>query len=245
LDLSQYNDKQKEAITFDNGNLMILAGAGTGKTKVLTGRVLYLIEEKKKSPREIMGITFSTMAANQMKDRLSMTIPRESLIWVRTFHSMCLMILRDFAPVEWRPSGIVSGLVRTEYVLEALKVCGFNENQYQVQAVLGFIDEIKTSDNPENKLALSDKNMTAIYQAYVAQLEFLRLVDFPDLIHRTRLLFEQVPAVGREVKRNLKYILVDEFQDLDPAQYSLVQTLAGKEIPLTVVGDDDVRHEVI
>lgn len=239
MDLSEYNDKQKDAVTYDQGNLMILAGAGTGKTKVLTGRMSYLVEEKKVNPREIMGITFSTMAANQMKDRLCVTIPRESLIWVRTVHSMCLMILREFAPVEWRPSGIVSGKVRSEYALEALKACGFSENQFQAPAVLGFIDQIKTSDDPEKRLGFSDKNMVSVYQAYAAQLDFLRLVDFPDLIHRTRALFEQVPAVSREVKRNLKYILVDEFQDLDPAQFSLVQTLAGKEIPLTVVGDDD------
>jgi superfamily I DNA/RNA helicase len=239
MDLSEYNDKQKEAITYDHGNLMILAGAGTGKTKVLTGRMSYLVEEKKVNPREIMGITFSTMAANQMKDRLSVTIPRESLIWVRTIHSMSLMILREFAPVEWKPSGIVSGKVRSEYALEALKSCGFSENQFQIPAILGFIDQVKTSEDPEKKLAYSDKNMVSVYQAYVAQLDFLRLVDFPDLIHRSRALFEQVPAVSREVKRNLKYILVDEFQDLDPAQYSLVKTLAGKEIPLTVVGDDD------
>lgn len=239
MDLSEFNDKQKEAITYDQGNLMILAGAGTGKTKVLTGRMSYLVEDKKVNPREIMGITFSTMAANQMKDRLCVTIPRESLIWVRTIHSMCLMILREFAPADWRPSGIVSGKVRSEYALEALKTCGFSENQFQVPAILAFIDQIKTSDDPEKRLGFSDKNMVSVYQAYAAQLEFLRLVDFPDLIHRTRALFEQVPAVSREVKRNLKYILVDEFQDLDPAQYSLVQTLAGKEIPLTVVGDDD------
>lgn len=239
MDLSVYNEKQTEAIIYDQGNLMILAGAGAGKTKVLTGRISYLIEEKNVNPREVMAITFSTMAANQMKDRLSVTIPRESLIWVRTIHSMCLMVLREFAPAEWKPSGIVSGKVRAEYVLEALKTCGFSENQYQVATILPFIDSIKTALDPDRQLAISDKRLVAIYKAYTGHLEYLKLVDFPDLVHRTRLLFEQVPEVSKEVKRNLEYVLVDEFQDLDPAQYALVQVLAGKEIPLTVVGDDD------
>lgn len=238
MQLSEFNAKQRECITYSGGPLMIIAGAGTGKTKLLTGRMAYRILEEEYRPQEIVAITYTNMAAGQMRDRMCQWVAPESLIWVRTFHSLCYRILKE-APPEWQINGVASGKIRLEYVTAALLETGLKEIQYPPAQVLSWIDQIKKEIDPESRLPLADRNMAAVYRTYQAKLKQTRMADFSDLIHLTYQMFGEMPDLLSEFQKKIREILVDEFQDLDPVQFALLKRLSGSRIPVIVVGDDD------
>ena len=242
------NPMQREAVLCTEGPLLVLAGAGSGKTRVLTHRVAYLIEEKKVAPWNIMAITFTNKAAGEMRDRVDRLVTQGAeAVWVSTFHSSCVRILRrhisylgfdtDFTIYDTDDQKTLM-----KQVFKTLKV---DPKQYKERAVLGHIssakDRLITPDQFE-KEAAGDYRLeqeAKMYREYQSQLRKNNALDFDDLIVKTVELFENFPEVLNYYQERFRYIMVDEYQDTNYAQFRLVSLLAGKYKNLCVVGDDD------
>ena len=242
------NDKQAEACYKVDGPLLILAGAGSGKTRVLTHRIAYLINEKNVNPYNILAITFTNKAAKEMRERVDNIVGfgAES-VWVSTFHSMCVRILRkhidkiggtsDFTIYDTDEQKIV--------VREVMKYLSIDPKLYPERMVLAAIskakEEYKTPDDYEkdNATSFRGQQIASIYREYQKRLKSNNALDFDDLIFQTIFLFETNPDALAEYQERFKYIMVDEYQDTNYTQFVLVKKLAEKYRNLCVVGDDD------
>lgn len=242
------NDKQAEACYKVDGPLLILAGAGSGKTRVLTHRIAYLIDEMNVNPYNILAITFTNKAAKEMRERVDNLVGfgAES-VWVSTFHSMCVRILRkhidkiggtsDFTIYDTDEQKIV--------VREVMKYLSIDPKLYPERMVLSAISKAKeqymTPDDYEREHATSfrDQQIASIYREYQKRLKSNNALDFDDLIFQTIFLFETNPDALAEYQERFKYIMVDEYQDTNYTQFVLVKQLAAKYRNLCVVGDDD------
>ena len=241
------NDKQKEAVMTTEGPLLVLAGAGSGKTTVLTKRIAYILEQGLAKPWQILAITFTNKAAAEMKERISALVDDADDMWVRTFHSACVRILRrDIASIGYQTSfNIYDSADQKKLVKDVLKDCGLNEENYPVKSVLSRISDCKNKDISPAELAqmagssYRDKEYAKIYAQYQNILKRNNALDFDDLILKTVELFKTCPDVLGYYQNKFKYILVDEYQDTNTCQYKLVEMLAGKCRNLCVVGDDD------
>ena len=242
------NPKQEEACSYTEGPLLILAGAGSGKTRVITHRIAYLISEKEVNPYNILAITFTNKAAGEMRERVDSIVGfgAES-IWVSTFHSMCVRILRRFYD---RLGGKNSFTIydaddQKAAVKEVLRLLSFDEKQYPIRAMIAAISKAKESflspDEYDRQAAgnYRDQNIAKIYREYQKRLRSNNALDFDDLICRTIDLFMQHPDVLELYQERFRYIMVDEYQDTNHAQFVLVKMLAAKYRNLCVVGDDD------
>ncbi len=242
------NDKQLEACCHTDGPLLILAGAGSGKTRVITHRIAYLIEEKSVNPYNILAITFTNKAAKEMRERVDNIVGFGSeSIWVSTFHSMCVRILRkhidklggtkDFTIYDTDEQKVV--------IKEVLKYLTLDPKLYPERAMLSAISKAKeeymSPDDYEKAHATSfrDQQIAKVYAEYQKRLKRNNALDFDDLIYQTIFLFETNPDVLAEYQERFKYIMVDEYQDTNHTQFILVKQLAAKYRNLCVVGDDD------
>ena len=246
--MSGLNPKQEEACSYTEGPLLILAGAGSGKTRVITHRIAYLISEKSVNPYNILAITFTNKAAGEMRERVDALVDygAES-VWVSTFHSMCVRILRRF---HERLGGKNSFTIydaddQKAAVKEVLRLLSFDEKQYPVRAMIAAISKAKegflSPDDYDRQAAgnYRDQNVAKVYREYQKRLQSNNALDFDDLICRTIELFTEHPDVLEYYQERFRYIMVDEYQDTNHAQFVLVKMLAAKYRNLCVVGDDD------
>lgn len=242
------NPMQKEAVLCTEGPLLILAGAGSGKTRVLTYRIAYLIEEKQVNPWNIMAITFTNKAAGEMRERVDKQVEYGSdSIWVSTFHSTCVRILRrhiEFLGFETNFT-IYDRDDQKTLLKQIYKALNIDSRMYKERSVMGQISSAKDElISPEDFLKQSggdyyQKKVGEIYQEYQNRLKKNNALDFDDLIVKTVELFRSQPEVLNYYQERFKYIMVDEYQDTNTAQFELIHLLASKYKNLCVVGDDD------
>lgn len=247
----ELNDKQYEAVTSPDGPLLILAGAGSGKTRALTYRIAYLIEERGVSPYHILAITFTNKAAQAMKERVAGLLPGASGdVWVATFHSTCARILRrEAAAAGLSPDyAIYDTSDQRELVKDILAELRWDVKKFPPGALLATISQAKNDlVGPEEYAARAAlrpgdawaERTARVYRIYQRRLEQNQALDFDDLLARAARLFEECPDVLAKYQSRFRYILVDEYQDTNHAQYCLVMALAKEHGNLTVVGDDD------
>ncbi len=242
------NPMQREAVLSTEGPLLVLAGAGSGKTRVLTHRVAYLIEEKGVAPWNIMAITFTNKAAGEMRERVDRLVEQGAeAVWVSTFHSSCVRILRRHITYLGYDTNftIYDADDQKTLMKQVLKTLEMDPKQYRERAVLAKIssakDKLLTPDEME-KQAGADyraRQEARIYREYQEQLKKNNALDFDDLIVKTVELLSQFPEVRDYYQERFRYIMVDEYQDTNYAQFQLVSLLAGKYKNHCVVGDDD------
>ena len=241
------NTEQSEAVRTTEGPLLIMAGAGSGKTRVLTHRIAYLLDEKEVSPYHILAITFTNKAAREMKERVQALVGKEAeVIWMSTFHSMCVRILRrdaDRIGIE-RNFTIIDPTDQKSVIKDVLKRENIDPKRYEPRMFIGAISNLKNElKTPEDALTEAHDFYTQmvakVYEGYQKQLLRNQALDFDDLIMTTIKLFERVPEVLDYYQNKFQYIHVDEYQDTNKAQYTLVNLMAQKFKNLCVVGDSD------
>lgn len=248
IDTTLLNTNQKEAVLSDDQYLRIIAGAGSGKTRVLTMRIVHLIEDEDVRPYKILAITFTNKAANEMKERLSKMLeegnePR----WISTIHSLCVRILREDISVLGYPKSftIMDADDQKSVVKEAIKQLNLQDSKLTPGEVVGYISNNKTAQisvEAAKKMAgkfTDDTDKAKIYEYYMNRQKAMFALDFDDLILKTVTLFSQYPSIVEKWQRRFEYVLVDEFQDIDNLQYKLIRFLTGKNTSLYVVGDPD------
>jgi DNA helicase-2/ATP-dependent DNA helicase PcrA len=251
--LTGLNPRQREAVVHTGSPLLIVAGAGSGKTTVLTRRIAYALATGRAHPGEVLAITFTNKAAKEMAERVSSIVgPASRAMWVSTFHSSCVRILRREAKVLGMKSNftIYDAQDAQRLVAQILKELGLDSKKYAPRAVLHRIsnlkNELQTPDDfvprPNNP---ADEVLADVFKRYTARLRLANAFDFDDLIAETVHLFGAFPEVAESYRRRFRHILVDEYQDTNPAQYALIKALAGDGAggatgaELTVVGDAD------
>ena len=242
------NPMQKEAVLQTEGPLLILAGAGSGKTRVLTHRVAYLIEEKQVNPWNILAITFTNKAAGEMRERVDQLVGfgAES-IWVSTFHSTCVRILRRHIEYLGYTTNfsIYDSDDQKTLMKQVFKAMDVDTKQFKERSVLGTISSAKDKlIGPEEFLLnagqdFRQRRIGEIYKEYQKRLKKNNALDFDDLIVKTVELFQNNSEILNYYQERFKYIMVDEYQDTNLAQFKLVSLLASKYRNLCVVGDDD------
>ncbi|HGF8158180.1 DNA helicase PcrA [Enterococcus faecium] len=245
--LNGMNPRQKEAVLHTDGPLLLMAGAGSGKTRVLTHRIAYLIEEKEVNPWNILAITFTNKAAKEMKERVNAILASGGEdVWVSTFHSMCVRILRrdvDFIGYN-RNFTIIDSSEQLTLMKRILKELNIDPKKYDPRSILGTISQAKNSlQTPQDFTKMQGSYYEEIaakcYAAYQKELQYNQCMDFDDLIMNTIRLFEEHPDSLTYYQNKFHYIHVDEYQDTNHAQYTLVNLLAGRFRNLCVVGDAD------
>ncbi|MFC0273199.1 DNA helicase PcrA [Metabacillus herbersteinensis] len=245
--LTGLNDMQQQAVKATDGALLIMAGAGSGKTRVLTHRIAYLMTEKEVAPWNILAITFTNKASREMKDRIQRILgPGADDIWISTFHSMCVRILRrDIDRMGFnRNFSILDTTDQLSVIKTVLKEKNLDPKKFEPRSLLGSISSAKNElITPEeyDKSAAGpyEQVVSDIYRDYQKKLRKNQSLDFDDLIMMTIQLFQRVPEVLEFYQRKFQYIHVDEYQDTNRAQYMLVKLLASRFKNLCVVGDSD------
>lgn len=247
MDLNHLNDKQRQAVLKTEGPLLILAGAGSGKTRVLTHRIAYLIEEMGVYPGNILAITFTNKAAREMKERVEALLGQQTDIWVSTFHSACVRILRrDIEKIGYTRDFVIYDAADQQNILkDCLKELNVNDELFPVAMVQNKISDAKDRMlTPQGLLkeAAGDfqlSKIAEIYDLYQKKLKKNNALDFDDLIFKTVELFRNEPKVLRFYQHKFQYVMVDEYQDTNQIQYTFIHMLASAHKNLCVVGDDD------
>ncbi|UCZ53802.1 DNA helicase PcrA [Bacillus shivajii] len=245
--LEGLNPEQKEAVKHGDGPLLIMAGAGSGKTRVLTHRMAYLIAENGVPHWSILAITFTNKAAREMKERVAKIAGGQAEeMWISTFHSMCVRILRrdiDRIGVN-RNFTILDGSDQQTVIKRLMKELNIDVKKFEPRSILGSIssakNELKTPKDLEKTASGPyEETVHKVYEAYAKELKKNQALDFDDLIMTTIRLFNQVPEVLEYYQRRFRYIMVDEYQDTNHAQYKLVKMIAESHENICVVGDSD------
>lgn len=248
---SELNSQQRQAAETLDGPLLILAGAGSGKTRVLTYRVANLIVQKKASPEQILAVTFTNKAAREMEARIyhvlsQMGVPLMEKLWVSTFHSTCARILREeLHLLGYQPGwGIYDSSEQLSLLKKVLLSMGIKEKEFPAKAIQGRINQAKTLGlEPQQVDAypafLMDQQSLEVYFKYEEEMRKANCLDFGDLLLKTHILFKNHPEVLDHYRNRFKYIMVDEYQDTNRIQYLIVQRLASAHQNLCVVGDED------
>lgn len=246
--LEGLNDRQKEAVITTEGPLLVLAGAGSGKTTVLTRRVAYILEKGLAKPWEILAITFTNKAAKEMAERIEHLVGEgvSSQMWVKTFHSACLMILRrDIEKIGYTSNfNIYDTNDQKRLIKDCLKELNMNEDNYPVKSLMSAISSSKDEMIDPEKYArlhpdFRGEKYASVYRLYQKKLKEANAMDFDDLIFKTVELFRDNPDTLAYYQDRFKYILVDEYQDTNNMQYELVSMLGRVRRNVCVVGDDD------
>jgi DNA helicase-2/ATP-dependent DNA helicase PcrA len=245
--LESLNPTQLDAVRHTEGPLLILAGAGSGKTRVLTHRVAYLIDQGLAAPEEVLAITFTNKAAREMKERVALLVgPDSRRMWVSTFHAFCARILRVHAEKLGykREFTIYDGADQVRLVKRCIVELGkdpkrFNPRSFQAQISAAKNVLMAPDDFLRNTEGYIAENVAEVYDLYQKRLYENNAMDFDDLIMQTVALLELFPEVRERYQTRFKYIHVDEYQDTNHAQYRLVNILAAAHRNLCVVGDDD------
>ena len=246
--MNQLNDRQQEAVQYTEGPLLLLAGAGSGKTRVLTHRIAYLIEECGVNPYNILAITFTNKAAGEMRERVDRIVSfgAES-VWVSTFHSLCVRILRRYINLlDYDTNFTIYDSDDQKAVVKAcLKKLNMDPKQYPERMMMAEISKAKerfVSPDAYDREASGDyrrMQIARIYKAYQAQLKQSNALDFDDLLYKVVELFQFHPEVLDNYQERFRYIMVDEYQDTNHIQFLMIKQLASKYRNLCVVGDDD------
>ncbi len=245
--LAELNPEQREAALYFDGPLLILAGAGSGKTRVLTYRVALLVASGRADPGRILAITFTNKAAEEMRGRIHRLVgPRAAAIWISTFHAACARILRREAERlgYGRNFVIYDDEDQLRMVNRVMRDLDMDVKRFPPRMVRAMIEKAKIDmvDAEEYGRRAQDdltKTVSAVYRSYQEQLLKNNAMDFDDLLLNTIALFELYPAVLEHYQERFSFINVDEYQDTNPSQYRLVRLLSGKHRNLCVVGDDD------
>ena len=246
--LSGLNDMQIKAVTTTEGAVLVIAGAGSGKTTVITRRIGYILEQGLAKPWQILAITFTNKAAAEMLERVGKLVPEcAGDIWVKTFHSTCLrMLRRDIDKIGYSSNfNIYDTTDQKKLVKECIVACGFSEDNYPVKSVMNAISGAKNQGKSAKDFALENendfrgKNYAKMYEFYEKRLRENNALDFDDLLLKTVELFEKEPDILNYYRNKFKYIMVDEYQDTNHVQYKLVSMLTGSNGNICVVGDDD------
>ena len=246
--LNNLNNAQKEAVLYLDGPLLIVAGAGSGKTKVLTSRIAHIINEKKAFPNQILSVTFTNKAAKEMQNRVSSILNSEAigLSWLGTFHSICAKLLRKHAPAAGLTSNFT--IIDTDDQVRLIKNICKAENidikQLAPKFILSIIDKWKNKGfYPDeaviNKNDIFEKTVLPLYKIYQQKLLDLNACDFGDLILHVVKILEKNQDIRNIYSNNFKYILVDEYQDTNYIQSRWLNLLSEKHKNLCCVGDDD------
>lgn len=241
------NKEQKDAVMHTEGPVLILAGAGSGKTRVLVHRIAYLIENKGVAPYNILAITFTNKAAGEMRERVDKLIGfGADQVWVATFHATCVRILRRHIDLLGYDNNftIYDEDDSKSVMKQVFKTLDIDNKQLKEKTVLNAISNAKDELIGYEKYAVTavgyeEQKIAACYKEYQIALENSNALDFDDIIFLTVKLFKQFPEVLENYRERFKYIMVDEYQDTNMAQFEFIHLLAGKYKNLCVVGDDD------
>lgn len=245
--IEKLNPSQQEAVKTTEGPLLVLAGAGSGKTRVLTYRIAYLLEQMGVDPGRILAITFTNKAATEMKERLTQLVgPEVRRLWVSTFHAACVRILRkEISSLNYRSNFVIYDTAdQLTLIKNCLAELNLDDRKFPPRSILNVISGAK------NKLWTADRlrdmadnffevKAAEVYGHYQQRLQELNALDFDDLLMVTVNLFRRFPDILHYYQHKFQYILVDEYQDTNKAQYVLVKLLAEKHRNLCVVGDPD------
>lgn len=245
--LDVLNEAQVKAVTYGDGPLLVIAGAGSGKTRVLTYRIAYLMRERHISPFHILAVTFTNKAAREMKERLVQLVgPMAERVWMGTFHATCVQILRRHADLLGynRSFTIFDTTDQVAAMRAVLKELNMDAKSFDPRACLGSISAAKNellsaAEYGDRASDFWDRNVARAYEAYQTKLRVNNAMDFDDLIMLTVALFTNYPEVLAQYTDRFQYLLVDEYQDTNAAQYRLIKLLAGEQGNLCVVGDAD------
>ena len=248
MNIDSLNPAQKEAVLKTEGPVLILAGAGSGKTRVLTTRIAHLMKNKGVHPSNILAITFTNKAANEMKERVEETIDSDVKdMWITTFHSCCVRILRkDINRIGYNRSFVIyDSSDQTTLVKECLKELNLSDKAFEPKVVMSYISGAKDkllSPKEYKDMHRNDARMNKIadvYMLYQDRLKRNSALDFDDLIIKTVELLKQEESVLAYYRNKFRYIMVDEYQDTSKAQYEFIKLLAKEHQNICVVGDDD------
>ena len=246
--LKQLNDKQYEAVVNTEGPCLVIAGAGSGKTKVLTHKIAYLIDEKGVLPWNILAITFTNKAANEMKERIAGLVGDVAKdIWMGTFHSVCVRILRRFIDrIGFDSSFIIFDTSDQRTLIKAcIKNIGLDDKMFTDRSVQSEISNAKNEMLEPDQYTLRangdfrKEKIALVYEMYQKRLKENNAIDFDDIINYTIKILIDNPDVLEYYSDKFKYVLVDEYQDTNKSQFTLVTLLASKNGNITVVGDND------
>ena len=246
--LEGLNDKQYEAVVNTEGPCLVIAGAGSGKTKVLTHKIAYLIGEKGVLPWNILSITFTNKAANEMKERIANLVGDVAKdIWMGTFHSICVRILRRFIDrIGFDSSFIIFDTSDQRTLVKAcIKSIGLDDKMFTDRSVLSEISNAKNEMLEPEQYAVKangdfrKEKIALVYELYQKRLKENNAIDFDDIINYTIKILMDNPDILEYYSDKFKYVLVDEYQDTNKAQFTLVTMLASKNGNITVVGDND------
>lgn len=242
------NKKQKEAVMYTEGPCLVIAGAGSGKTKVLTHKIAYLLEEKGLKPWDILAITFTNKAASEMKERIETLVGEQAKdMWVGTFHSICVRILRRFIDrIGFDTSFIIFDTSdQKTLVKNCLKELAIDDKLFTDRSVLSEISNAKNKMLEPDKYAVKavgdyrKEKISKVYELYQKKLKENNAIDFDDIINYTIKILMENPDILEYYSNKFKYVLVDEYQDTNKAQFTLVTLFASKHGNITVVGDND------
>ncbi|MCI8470851.1 MAG: DNA helicase PcrA [Clostridia bacterium] len=246
--LEGLNDKQYEAVTNTQGPCLVIAGAGSGKTKVLTHKIAYLIGEKKVKPWDIIAITFTNKAANEMKERIVNLIGEPAKdIWMGTFHSICVRILRKFIDrIGFDSSFIIFDTTdQKTLVKNCIKDLSIDDKLFTDRSVLSEISNAKNEMLEPDQYTLRangdfrKEKIATVYELYQKRLRENNAIDFDDIINYTIKIMMENPDILEYYTNKFQYVLVDEYQDTNKAQFTLITLFASKNGNITVVGDND------
>jgi DNA helicase II / ATP-dependent DNA helicase PcrA len=242
--LHNLNPPQKEAVLHGEGPLLVLAGAGSGKTRVIVHRIAYLIHERGVPPWQILAVTFTNKAAGEMRERVEKTLGGGDLPLISTFHSSCARILRQ--EIQHLGYDRKFAIYDDKDCERLLKECAaqlhLDEKKFSPKALGAAIDEFKNSGLTPTEVLMDtpyQATIARVYALYQERLQRCNAADFGDLLLLTVRLFEEHPAVLEKYRERYRWIMVDEYQDTNAVQYRLVRLLAGTRRNLCVVGDDD------
>src|SRR5258705_227522 len=246
--LDSLNPEQREAVLHINGPLLILAGAGSGKTRVITSRIAYLVGDGHAQPHEVLAVTFRNKAVEEMRARVEALLGSDiSGMWVSTFHALCARLLRREAPAIGlsRDFVIYDSSDQLTVVKQALKALHVDESFVQPRAALSRISHAKNRMEAPDAVEANagwnrrDEHIAKIYAYYLNALKESNALDFDDLLLKTVELFEKSERVRTKYAEQFRFVMVDEYQDTNRPQYLLISRLAGLHRNLCVVGDPD------
>ena len=240
------NDVQQQAVVCTEGPLLILAGAGSGKTRVITHRISYLIKEKLAAPWEILALTFTNKAAAEMRARIEALVGTIPGMWVSTFHASAARILREHASLLGYTSSFViyDDSDQLTVVRNVMKEMNLDDTRFKPRGVLQAISRAKNEMSDAHSFSEEADNffsrtIARIFTQYQERLQRNNALDFDDMLLLMVKLFRTQPDVLSHYQHKFRYILVDEYQDTNRVQYEIIRLLAGSHRNLCVVGDDD------
>lgn len=247
LSIDSLNPQQKEAALHFGSPLLIIAGAGSGKTRVLTQKIAYMVENKFLEPQNILAVTFTNKAAREMKERVAQILPPHLAypIWISTFHSLGVQLLRRYAPLLEYKTGfsIYDDTDQTSVLKKVLKKLNINEKIITPKFCQSRINLAKsqclTDSQIANQKSLFSKEFHHIFKLYEAELKMANAFDFGDLIAKSVYLLENFPQAREEMQNTFHYMMVDEYQDTNVGQYRLMRALCRDTNNICVVGDED------